>query len=619
MLIQDNYRKRTSSAQKRQRRRMTENSRINIILILLFLAFGIVLCRVAYFQLTQVPKWEAHGNSIYYRNVPIIAERGRILDRNGVMLAMNEPMRNIVVDPYQLPNFSVEEMKLSDKPKLLAKLYKSHRTFRQGVRKLALWLNMPLKELSVYLDPNYYEGKSKGDRYLKRKVPREIAEKIEALALPGIKVTPVAERRYPEGKLFGQVIGITKTDVDSHKRERLIGLEGLEYEFDRYLSGKNGMKTLIQDNSGRYIDSVHSAKSQPVENGHDLVLSIDKNIQSATLDVLKSTVEKHKAAAGTAVVLDAKTGEILAMVNYPDFDPAHFNAYGVKRRRNFAVNDLFEPGSLFKPFIVAKALQEGMVSPNTVLNTEPYMLSGHRIEDVGHYSQLTVSDIIAKSSNVGSSKLISKMDSEKVYNYLHSIGIGEKPQSGFPGEAKGVLYSWKNWRPLDKAVLGYGYGVEVSLLQIARAYSMFTNDGLLLTPTFVKVTGQVLQGKRVISAKVAQQMRAIMTTVTEAGGSGRRGAVQGFKVAGKSGTARKIIDGHYSNRDHLAMFAGYAPADNPRLIVAVVIDRPTENGYYGGVVAAPAFSEIMSNALTILGIAPQEGLDESEQKTKKAQ
>ncbi|MCV2503894.1 MAG: hypothetical protein N4Q30_07435, partial [Neisseriaceae bacterium] len=306
MLIQDNYKK-VRSNQDKKRRRMSENGRINLVLAILFLSFVAIFARVTYFQMTEVPKWEAHGNNIYYRSVPVIAERGRIVDRNGVILAMNEPMRNMVVDPYQLPKFDVEKMKLQNKPKLLAKMKNSEKEFYKNLDQLAMILDQPKAKIYQIFDYKTYEGKPKGDRYLKRKIDKEVANKIKALNIPGVKVTPVAERRYPDGNLFGQVIGVTKMDVDSNKNERIIGLEGLEYQFDKYLQGENGLRVMIQDNNGRYIDTVQSDKSKPVIDGQDLVLSIDKNIQSAAMDALRETVDYHKAVSGSAVVLDAKT------------------------------------------------------------------------------------------------------------------------------------------------------------------------------------------------------------------------------------------------------------------------------------------------------------------------
>ncbi|QRN40980.1 MAG: penicillin-binding protein 2 [Neisseriaceae bacterium] len=607
MLIQDNY-KQVRSNQDKKKRRISENNRINLVLNILFLSFLAIFVRVAYFQMVEVPKWEAHGNNIYYRSVPVVAERGRIVDRNGVILAMNEPMRNVLVDPYQLPKFHIEKMKLQNKPKLLLNMQNSEKEFYKNLDQLAMILDQPKAKIYQVFDYRTYEGKSKGDRYLKRKVDKEVANKIKELNIPGIKITPVAERRYPDGNLFGQVIGVTKMDVDSNKNERIIGLEGLEYQFDKYLQGENGLRVMIQDNNGRYIDTVQSTKTKPVLDGKDLVLSIDKNIQSATMDTLRETVIYHKAVSGSAVVLDAKNGEVLAMVNYPDFDPARFTEYDPTIRRNYAVNDLVEPGSLFKPFIVAKVLDDGKVNPNTVIDTYPYVLSNHKITDTVLYPQLTVTGIITKSSNVGSSKLMSMLDSEEVYNYLSSIGIGKKPNSEFPGEAAGVFRNWRKWYPLDKATISYGYGVQMSILQLARAYTIFTNDGKLLTPTFLKLQGKRPIEERIIDSKTSAQMRDIMTTVTEPGGTGVRAAIPDFKVAGKSGTARKLVNGRYSPNSHVAMFAGYAPADNPRLIVVVSINNPRENGYYGGVVAAPAFKKIMSSSLSILGVVPTKQL-----------
>ena len=602
MLVQGNYRKiRNNQGRKR---RLSENSRINIVLSFMFVFVVFVVLNVLRFELSESRKWAMHGNNIYYRHVPIMAERGRILDRNGVIVVMDKPMRNIIVDPYQLINFPVERMKLQGKPRLLERLNKSEQNYHRNLQSLANYLNIPLQKIGELFDPRSYIGKTKGDHYLKRNVDKIIANKIKALNIPGIKIVPIAERSYPDGNLFGEIIGVANRSWDAEKNERIIGLEGLEYQFDHYLRGQAGLRVMIQDNNGRYINMVDSPDNKPVKNGKDLILSLDKNIQAAAMDALKKTVEYHKASSGSAVVLDAKTGEILAMVDYPNFDPAHFNKYSSEVRRNHAIIDVMEPGSLFKPFIVAKALDEGKVNPNTIIDTAPYILQNHKIADVSIYPSLTVTGIIRKSSNVGVSKLMSMLDSQDVYYYLQQLGIGRQLHTEFPGEAKGILHNWRNWSPLDKASISYGYGVQASLLQIAAGYTIFTNDGRLLTPSFLKLQNKAPSSKRIISEKTAKQMRQIMTTVTEKGGTGVLAAIDGYAVAGKSGTARKLVNGHYSSNSHMAMFAGYAPADQPRLIVAVSINNPQENGYYGGSVAAPAFKLIMTSALSILGVMP---------------
>ena len=339
-----------------------------------------------------------------------------------------------------------------------------------------------------------------------------------------------------------------------------------------------------------------------------MVLSLDQRIQTLAYDELNKAISYHKAKAGSAVVLDAKTGEILALVNSPAYDPNQPGQAGSEQRRNRAVTDMLEPGSAMKPFTIAKALDAGKVNENMVFNTQPYSVYGNIVRDTHTYPTLSLRGIMQKSSNVGTSKLSAMFTPEEMYNFYRDVGVGERMHSGFPGETAGILHNWKKWRPFNQATMSFGYGLQVSLLQLARSYTIFTADGRLLPVSFEKQL-TAPKGEQVIKPETARTVRNLMMSVTEPGGTGTAGAVPGFHVAAKTGTARKLVNGRYADNKHLASFVGFAPAENPRVIVAVAVDEPSTNGYYGGTVAGPVFKGITAGSLNILGVAPTTDLN----------
>ena len=325
---------------------------------------------------------------------------------------------------------------------------------------------------------------------------------------------------------------------------------------------------------------------------------------------LNKAVDYHQAKAGTVVVLDAQTGEILALVNSPAYDPNQPGSAGSEQRRNRAVTDMIEPGSAMKPFTIAKALDSGKVNISQRFNTNPYKIGPATVRDTHVYPSLDLRGIMQKSSNVGTSKLSAMFKPKEMYDFYHDLGVGVRMHSGFPGESAGLLRNWKRWRPIEQATMSFGYGLQLSLLQLARAYTMLTHDGELLPVSFEK-QAVAPEGKRVIKAETARQIREMMVAVTEPGGTGTAGAVDGFDVGAKTGTARKLINGRYVDNKHVATFVGFAPAQNPRVIVAVTVDEPTANGYYGGTVAGPVFKQVMSGSLNILGVSPTKPLKEA--------
>ncbi|MDO5685914.1 MAG: penicillin-binding protein 2 [Neisseria sp.] len=602
MLIRNDYKPRMTPTQTKKHRPVAVDHRIYIVLLALASLFVALVVRSAYFQFSQRPVWDEHAKNVFVRSVIEPGMRGKIVDRHGALLATNEPIGDVIIDPYHLPDFDAEREKNRNKPKGLQRTLEKEQKFWQDVKEVAHIVGLPPEKALSLFDSKTYDGKKRGDVYLLRKADKALLERLKTYSVPGLKITQGSLRRYPDGQLFGHVLGVTKIDVAAEdKTERIIGLEGMEYAYDKSLQGRDGLRMMIKDDRNNYIESVDSPNNREPVNGKDLVLSLDKNVQIVAMTALQQAVAFHRADGASAVVLDARTGEILAMANYPAFDPARFAQYAAETRRNQATADAIEPGSVLKPLVVAKALDQGKVTPATVLNTAPYELGGRTIRDVHDYPSLSITGVIQKSSNVGSSKLARQIPAAELHAYLAALGFSAKPNSGFPGETEGVLRPWKAWRPIDHAVIGYGYGLQISLLQLARSYTVFTNDGTLLPVTLLK-RDTAPDGVAVLRPQTAQQMRQMMRSVTESGGTGTRGAIEGYDVAAKSGTTEKLVNGRYSKDSHRALFVGFAPVDNPRVIVAVGVDNPQVNGYYGGLVAAPVFAEIMGGTLNQLGV-----------------
>ena len=381
------------------------------------------------------------------------------------------------------------------------------------------------------------------------------------------------------------------------------GQEGIELAQQAHLSGSPGQRRVIKDRKGRIVEDIENLKA-PRE-GKSLRLSIDERLQYLAHRELKAAVDANKATGGAMVVLDARTGEVLALVNQPDFNPNNRVNWNPQQARNRSVTDTFEPGSTFKPFAVSAALEAGIVKPETVITTGPGLTIGPKtITDLPHRSdRLSVAEIIQKSSNIGTAKIALQMPSEQLWNLYNDLGFGAAPKTGFPGEASGKLRAVKTWKPIEQATMGYGYGVSVSALQLARAYTIFTNDGVLLPATFIKREGDVI-GKQIISPKTAKTMSRMLETVTQVGGTATKGQVPGYRIAGKTGTAHKLLNGQYADHLYVSSFVGYGPASSPRYIIAVMIDEPTAGKYFGGDVSAPVFSNMMSQALRMSGVAP---------------
>jgi cell division protein FtsI (penicillin-binding protein 3) len=411
-------------------------------------------------------------------------------------------------------------------------------------------------------------------------------------------------RRYdPAGEVTAHVIGFTGVDDT--------GQEGVELAYQAMLAGQPGSRRVIKDRLGPVVEDVESIRA--AQDGRDLTLSIDSKIQSLAYSALRDAVRQHKARAGALVALDVKSGEILALVNVPSFNPNNRSRLTGAQLRNRAVTDLFEPGSTLKPFTIAAALETGRVTPRTPIATDSgrMTLARYTIRDTHPAPVLTVAQVIQKSSNVGAAKLALAMPAEVMWDLFRRVGFGTAPELGFPGAAAGKLRPYRSWRPIEQATMAYGHGISLSLVQLARAYTIFARDGELVPLTLVK-TGAEVSGEKVLSAQTAREMRAMLELAVQPGGTGPRARIMGYRVAGKTGTAHKQENGGYAAHKYIASFVGLAPASAPRVIVAVMIDEPSSDDYYGGSVAAPVFAQVAQGALRALGVphdAPLEPLD----------
>jgi cell division protein FtsI (penicillin-binding protein 3) len=537
--------------------------RSRLLFILLLLGLVGLIGRSVYLQGIHNDFLQQKGDARYGRTVDINAHRGMITDRYGEPLAISTPVESIWSSPQDV-----------------------EATPKQ-IRQLAEILGMnPVDVSGKLLDT------SRDFVYLKRQMPPEQAEKILRLEIPGVSSRHEYHRYYPGGEVAAHLLGFT--DVDDN------GQEGMELALQKQLGGKAGSERVIKDRRGHIVEDV--ASLQAPKPGSDTVLSIDSKMQYLAFREIKLAVEQHHAKAGSVVVLDAKSGEVLALANWPSYNPNNRAHVELKAMRNHAVTDLFEPGSTMKPFTVATALEAGKVTPETVINTNHgvFVVGGHKIHDTHPEDSLTVAQVIQVSSNVGAAKMALSLTPEVFHHSLSEVGFGSATGSAFPGEAPGKLRDYTKWMPIEQANMAFGNGISVNLLQLARAYTVFANDGELKPITLLRQDVPVA-GRRVFSPTTAREVRDMMEAVVKPGGTAPLAQINGYRVAGKTGTAHKVEGGHYVNR-YVASFVGMAPASNPRLIVAVMVDEPAGDQYYGGQVAAPAFSNVMGAALRLLNV-----------------
>jgi len=548
--------------------------RARLVIAALLGAFTVLAARTVYLQAVKTDFLQEKGVARYSRVLEVPATRGRILDRNGEALAVSTPVKSIWVIPADV-EASAKQRKT-----------------------LASLLSMESRELDKRLN-----DVSRDFVYLKRQVPPEIADSVQAFALKGVYQHPEYRRYYPGGEMTAHVVGFTGVDD--------AGQEGIELAHQSTLGGKPGSRRVIKDRLGHVVEDVESIRG--AQDGGDLTLSIDSKLQNLAYGALKAAVERHRAKAGALVALDVRSGEILALANYPSFNPNNRARLNGEQLRNRAITDLFEPGSTLKPFTVALALESGKVAPSTMVATAPgYMtLARYTIRDVHPAASLSISQVLQKSSNVGVAKLALAMPREAMWDMFNRVGFGTVPELAFPGAAAGKLRAYKSWQPIEQATMAYGHGISVSLLQLAHAYTVFAGDGELVPLSLVR-TGMAASGEKVLSAETARAVRAMLELAVQPGGTGPRARIMGWRVAGKTGTAHKQENGTYAAHKYLSSFVGLAPASAPRLVIAVMIDEPSAGDYYGGTVAAPVFAHVMQGALRLLGVphdAPLEPIE----------
>lgn len=511
---------------------------------------------------------QKQGEARYARTLSVPAQRGQIVDRNGVVLASTIPARSIWAVPDEAQDATETQ-----------------------IANLASVLNMAPEDITKRV-----VGKKKRSFvYIRRQLDTDTAERVRQMQIPGIYIGNEVRRNYPDGEISAHVVGFTDSDNN--------GREGVELADDSQLSGKAGSRRVIRDRLGRVVEDVWVKEASA---GNDVVLSIDSRLQFIAHNALKAAVERHDAKAGAVVVADVRTGEILAMSNWPTYDPNVRKSLRFENVRNRVLTDTFEPGSTMKPFAVAKALDLGIVRPDTLVQTAPGKLTiGDRtIGDTHNYGMITVSQVVAKSSNIGTSKIALEMQPQTLWDMYTALGFGISPKVGFPGAVAGRLKPASTWRPIEQATISYGHGVSVSLMQLVRAYTALARNGDVIDLTFRRTNREAL-GKQVFRPEVARQMRSMMMGTVAAGGTARRVSVEGYTVAGKTGTANKIENGEYVNK-YVASFVGMAPAGQPRIIVAVMIDEPTKGSHYGGTVAGPVFNEVAAGALRLIGVHPDD-------------
>ncbi len=548
--------------------------------------FCVLAGRAVYVQVIGNDFFQRQGTVRFERTLELPANRGRILDRNGLILASSVIAPSVWAIPEDIERGN---------PETTAKL-----------RQVAKLLGMPQKDLDKKL-----ADEDKTFVWIQRQVDEPIAKQIAALGIKGLYQTREYKRQYPEGESAAHVVGFT--NVEDH------GQEGIELAFDKALGGKAGSQRVIKDRLGRVIEGV--GEQIPPVDGKDIQLSIDSKVQFFAYQKLRDAVTARKAKAGSVVVLDAVTGELLALANYPSYVPDKRQNLTGEQLRNRALTDVFEPGSTMKPITIAMALEAGRVKPQTIIETSPgrYQLGGFTISDTHNYGALTVQGVIQKSSNIGALKIAQKMSPQEMWDTFTSLGYGQKPQIQFPGAVTGRLRPWKSWKPVEQATMAYGYGISASLLQMVHSYTSFAHDGQLIPMTMLK-SPDVATGVRVFSPSTALEVRRMLQMAAGPGGTGPLAQTVGYSVGGKSGTAHKQVGKGYASNKYRAWFTGMAPIEKPRIIVGVMIDEPGDGRYFGGLAAAPVFSEVVQQTLRMMNVPPDlavkplivtQGVDES--------
>ncbi len=538
------------------------------VLSLFALAMASLGARGFYLQVLDHERLSGEGESRHLRVVEMPAHRGMITDRLGEAVAISTPVDTVWADPSEL-------IHAQDRLPELAHL-------------LGMDSESLLQRLAGKADKEFL--------YIKRRVNPEKARQVMALGLPGVSLQREYRRFYPMGEVMAHVLGFT--NIDDH------GQEGLELAYDEWLSGESGLKRVVKDRLGRVVDDVEQIRAPSP--GQQLTISIDSRLQYLAYRELKRAVQEHQAVSGSVVVMRPDNGEVLAMVNQPAFNPNNRKGVKTSSFRNRAVTDVFEPGSTVKPFVVAAAIDSGRYAPSSIINTAPgyYRVQGKQIKDSRNYGRLSLGKILSKSSNVGASKLALELPSGELWSMFDGIGFGQVTDSGFPGESAGLLNDFSRWREFEKATLSFGYGLSVTPLQLAEAYAVLAADGVYHPASFMRV--DMPESRQVMKPETAKAVRRMLQGVVRKEGTGYLARVEGYTVAGKTGTARKSIAGGYAEDRYIAVFAGMVPAVNPELVAVVMINEPRKEEFYGGRVAGPVFSRIMSGAVRLLDIAPDD-------------
>jgi len=538
--------------------------RARMVMCVLLAAFGVLAGRSLYLQSMRTDFLQGKGEARYSRVLQILGTRGRILDRNGEALAISTPVQSVWAIPGDVEATPAQ------------------------LKKLAKLLGAEPLELGKKLADS-----SRDFVYLKRQIAPEQAAQVARLALPGIYQHGEYRRYYPGGEVTAHVVGFTGIDE--------AGQEGIELASQATLGGVPGSRRVIKDRLGRVVEDVESIRA--AQDGQDLTLAIDGKIQSLAYAALKSAVAAHKAKAGALVAIDVRTGEVLALANLPSFNPNNRARLSGAQLRNRVLTDVFEPGSTLKPFTVALGLESRKVTPSSAIHigASGLRIANYTIHDPHPQATLSLAQVIQKSSNVGAARIALALHRDDMWQLFHDAGFGSPPQLGFPGEAAGRLRPASTWRPVEQATMAYGHGISVSLMQLARAYTMFARDGELIPVTLLK-SPQTAPGTRVLSARTAREVRAMLELAVQPGGTAPRARIMGWRVAGKTGTAHKQENGGYAADRYIASFVGLAPTSNPRLVIAGMIDEPSAGQYYGGVVAAPVFAQVAQGALRLLGV-----------------
>lgn len=545
--------------------------RHQIVFGLLMLGFMILAARAFYVQVIWSDFLETEGNKRQVRTLDVPAPRGHILDRHNAVLALSTPLASIWVDP------------------------KIFVQYPEAIKTLAKELGQSERDLLQRVNSN----SSRRFLFVKRSILPEVANQIESLGLPGVYAKPEYKRYYPSADTTAHLVGYT--DIDDK------GQDGIEFIYDGWLTGKPGRQQIIKDLEGRVVEFVKNIEI--AEPGKDLVLSIDKDIQYFAQRALKEARVKHQAEAGSMVILDAKTGEVLALVNEPGFNPNNRAQIKGEAIRNRAIASLIEPGSTIKPFVLAKALELGLVEQDETINTSPgYMnVQGHMISDAVNYGRLKTGQILQKSSNVGIANIARRLKPEQQWELFRQLGFAQDLGLFLPGESMGYLRHHTEWMQVDQVSSSFGYGFNINLMQLAHAYTIFANEGRLLPLSLLKLD-QVPESKQVVSPQAARQVLTMLESVTHKGGTGTEARIEGYRVAGKTGTVHKTQAGQYQQNEYSAMFVGLVPASRPDMIVAVMVDKPSRGIYGGGSVAAPVFQEVMRHALRLRNVDPDGAL-----------